>query len=425
MKYFRLLVTVMAMVIYSTGHSQDKYYLLVPDRVFDGNQMLENYQVLVKNNYIEAVGQNLKQPTNVILVDLKGTTLMPGLIEGHTHLFLHPYNETSWDDQVLKESAAERVIRASIHARNTLMAGFTTVRDLGTEGSGYDDVGLKKSIIDGLIPGPRLIISTRAIVATGSYGPKVFSADFDGPIGAAEADGVEGVIRETRLQIGKGADVIKVYADYRWSPDKEAAPTFSLEELKAIVHTANSSGRDVVAHASTVEGMKRSILAGVSTIEHGDAGTEEVFRMMKDKGVAYCPTLAAGEAITRYKGWVKGTGQEPERIKNKKASFRAAIASGVIIMMGGDAGVFTHGDNYTEMQLMAEYGMKEIDVLRSATSVNAKVFKMDQRIGKIQPGFYADIIAVEGDPSKDLSLLKNVKFVMKEGTVYKKHTEIK
>ncbi len=273
-------------------------YLLKPARVFDGEQMHKGWSVLVKNNKIIGVGENVLAEKDSKIIDLKNCTLLPGLIEGHSHLFLHPYNETPWNDQVLKEPRAERVARATVHARKTLMAGFTTVRDLGTEGAGYDDVGLKQAIEKGIIPGPRMIVATRAIVATGSYGPKELSYDIDGVIkGAAEADGTDALIKEVRMQIGKGADVIKIYADYRWGLNKEAEPTFTLEELRKVVEVAISSGREVVVHSSTEEGMRRSILAGVSTIEHGDGGTPEIFKMMKEKGVALCPTISAGEAI--------------------------------------------------------------------------------------------------------------------------------
>ncbi|GAB3818533.1 hypothetical protein GCM10028895_15910 [Pontibacter rugosus] len=291
--------------------------LLKPDRVFDGESMHENWQVLVKNDKIEAVGAKVQAPVQAAVRELKGMTLLPGLIEGHSHLLLHPYNETSWNDQVLRESRAERIARATVHAERTLLAGFTTVRDLGSEGAGFDDVGLKQAIEKGAIPGPRMLVATKALVAT-SYGPKELSYDIVTPIGAAEADGLEGVTREVRDQIGHGADIIKVYADYRWGLNGEAAPTFTLDELKKIVEVANSSGRPVVAHASTPEGMRRAIMAGVSTIEHGDGATPEIYRLMKKHQVALCPTLAAGDAISQYRGWQKGQDPEPERIKQKR-----------------------------------------------------------------------------------------------------------
>jgi imidazolonepropionase-like amidohydrolase len=397
----------------------DSFYLLKADRVFDGEQLHTDWVVLVRANKIEAAGSmNFKLPANTRIIELKGMTLLPGLIEGHSHLFLHPYNETKWDDQVLKESRAERTARAVNHAKATLMAGFTTVRDLGTEGAMYDDVGLKKAIEKGIIPGPRMIVATRAIVTKGSYGPKSDNADFDLPQGAAEVSGPEELNKEVRTQIGKGADVIKLYADYRWGLDKEAYPTFTESDIALAVTVAKSSGRRVVAHASSEEGMRRAIMGGVSTIEHGDKGTEEIFRLMKEKGIALCPTLAATDATSQYSGWKKGIEAEPDRVLQKRKSFQLALKSGVTICMGGDVGVFPHGDNAREMEMMVDYGMKAVDVLKSATSINADVFGYGTQIGRIRKGLFADLIAVEGDPSIDIKNIRRVKLVMKDGRLY-------
>lgn len=397
----------------------DKYVLLKADRVFDGENMHNNWSILVKNNLIENVGAIEKLPPNTEVITLPGTTLMPGMIEGHSHLFLHPYNETPWNDQVLKESRAERTARAVNHAKATLLAGFTTVRDLGTEGAMYDDAGLKKAIEKGVVPGPRMIVATRAIVAKGTYGPESESADVVLPQGAAEVAGMEEMAGEVRTQISKGADVIKIYADYRWGKNGEAQPTFSVEEIALAVSIAKSGGREVVVHATTPEGMRRGIMAGVSTIEHGDDGTPEIFKLMKEKNIALCPTLAAGAAVLQYRGWKKGIDPEPMSITAKRRSFQNALQAGVTICMGGDVGVFTHGENAREMELMAEYGMKSSDVLKSATSVNADVFGYGNNIGRLRKGLFADIIAVRGNPVEDIKSVKNVIFVMKDGKVYK------
>lgn len=395
-------------------------YLLRPDRVFDGEQLHPGWEVLVNGRSIEATGPagSIKVPANATIIVLKGATLLPGLIEGHSHLFLHPYNETPWDDQVLKESRAERTARAVVHARQTLLAGFTTTRDLGTEGAMYDDVGLKETIEKGIIPGPRMLCATRAIVATGSYGPKQLAYDLETPHGAAEADGLEGVTKEVRTQIGHGADLLKVYADYRWGLNGAAEATFTVAELKQIVSVAASSGREVVVHSSTTEGMRRAIEAGVNTIEHGEGGNPELFAAMKAKNIALCPTLAAGEAILQYKGWRKGIDPDPDRIKQKKENFRQALASGVTICMGGDVGVYTHGTNAREMEDMVEYGMKPFDVLRSATSVNADVFRIANHVGRIKPGLFADLLLVQGDPSANISQVRKIIWVMKDGVIY-------
>ncbi len=392
-------------------------YLLQPDRVFDGEQMQEGWQVLVRDNKIEAVGKLTNIPREAIKINLKGKTLLPGLIEGHSHLFLHPYNETSWDDQVLKESRAERTARAVMHAKATLMAGFTTVRDLGTEGAAYDDAGIKTAIVKGIISGPRMLVATKAIVATGSYGPKSDVTELQLLRGAAEVGGMEELSREIRTQIGNGADLIKLYGDYRWGRKGEAAPTFSIEELTRAVEIAGGSGRKVVVHATTPEAMRRAAMAGVSTIEHGDEGTPEIFALMKSKGVALCATIAAGEAVSEYRGW-KRNEPAPSRIIEKRKSFAAALASGVTIVMGGDVGVYTHGDNAREMELMVDYGMKPLEVLRSATSVNADVFGINDELGRIRPGLLADIIAVEGNPAINISAIRKIALVIKDGVIY-------
>ena len=394
--------------------------LLRPDAVFDGQDRHEGWAVLVENDKITAVGPaaQVNAPAGARTLDLPGLTLMPGLIEGHSHLLLHPYNETSWNDQVLLESLTLRVARATIHAQRTLLAGFTTARDLGTEGAGYADVGLKQAIDQGIIPGPRLLVATRALVATGSYGPKL-SVDENVPQGAQEADGIDGIIRAVREQLGKGADLIKVYADYHWGTDSSARPTFSQDELNLIVQTARSAGRGVVAHASTAEGMRRAILAGVETIEHGDGGTPEIFELMRKRGVALCPTVAAGDATAQYKGWRKGTDPTPARIQQKHVSMAAAVKAGVTLAMGGDAGVFAHGDNAREMELLVrDYGLAPLLVLRQATSGNARIFHLADR-GRLAPGLLADLVAVTGDPTQDVAALRQIRLVMKGGVLYR------
>ena len=400
--------------------AQTRHYITA-DRIFDGDQVRQGWAVVVEGDRITAAGPkaSLPVPAGATRWDFPNATLTPGLIEGHSHLFLYPYNVTDWDTQVLKETDAYRTVRATVHARNTLMAGFTTVRDLGTEGAGYADVSLKRAVNEGIVPGPRMQVAGRAIVSTGSYGPKGYDTDQQIMLGAEPADGND-LVRVVRDQIGKGADFIKVYADYRWGPNGEDRPSFTLEELKMVNEVTRSSGRILVCHAKSKEAIRRAVMAGAETIEHGDFIDTETAQLMKQNGVTFFPTISAVEKITQYRGWKKGIDPAPANVVNKKRSFGEALKAGVTIGMGGDVGVYPHGENVQEMELMVEYGMKPIDVLRAATTVNAKAMHWEHMVGSIRNGLKADLAVFSGDPTADISDVRKVRFVMKDGVVFRR-----
>jgi imidazolonepropionase-like amidohydrolase len=392
--------------------------LLKPAQVFDGIDPHPHpgWSVLVDGDKIAAVGPNLAAPMGAKVIELPGETLIPGMIEGHSHLFLHPYNETLWDDQVLHEALALRTARAVVHAERTLDAGFTTERDLGTEGAGFADVGLKQAIDQGIVPGPRLLVSTKAIVARGAYGPKGFEPGLSIPQGAQEVAGVDETIRAVRDQVAGGATIVKFYADYHWGKGEPSRTTLSQAELDAGVAAAHDAGRLVAVHATTAEGMMRAVRAGADTIEHGYGGTADVFKAMAAKHIALCPTIAASEAYARYFEHWNGEEPAPESVQENRRSFQQAMKAGVPICMGGDVGVFTHGKNWLEMEAMQRAGMPAAQVMIAATSGNARIFHLVDR-GEVKPGLLADLVAVDGDPTRNVSAVEHVRLVMKGGQI--------
>lgn len=396
---------------------QDAPALVTGARVLaaDGSSWLEGHAVLLHEGHVERVAPaaSIDAPDGTVVHELDGLHLTPGLIDLHTHLVLHPYDEASWNDQVLKESLELRTIRGVVAARATLEAGFTTIRELGTEGAGFADVALRDAVDMGLIRGPRILTATRALVATGCYGPSGFDPRWEVPKGAQEVDGPLAMRVGVRQQIAAGADWVKVYADYRRKPGDASTPTFTLEELEAAVHEATSAGVPVAAHASTDEAIRRAVQAGVKTIEHGTGAGAEVLELMREHGVVLVPTLAAGDAIARYSGW-DGSAPDHPRVVAAKAMFARALESGVTIACGGDSGVFTHGTNAREIELMVEYGMSPARALRAATTVAAEVLGRDD-LGRIAPGAVADLVAWERDPLLDASSLRRAAVVIQGG----------
>ncbi|HSM94763.1 MAG TPA: amidohydrolase family protein [Rhizomicrobium sp.] len=394
--------------------------LLKPARVWTAgyDAPREGYAVLVRGNRIAAVDRADALPKDARIIDLPGTTLLPGLMDLHSHLFLHPYDITSWDDQVLKESEAFRTVRAVKHAKDTLDGGFTLLRDLGTEGAGYADAALKRAIDGGIVPGPRLIVTTRAIVASGGYAPmrKNYRPDCCLHAGAEEASGVDECVRTVRHQAAHGADWIKLYADYRVGPNLETVPTFSADELKAMVAAAHDLGRPVAAHSMNDEAMNRCIDAGVDTIEHGYGGKRDTFKRMAERGIAFLPTLTVSEAISEYFYGYKRGGTPAPHMEQAHNAFRLAREEGVIIGCGSDVGPFPHGQSYRELEWMVKLGMSPREALEAATSVAAKIIRRDD-LGHIRTDCLADLVAVDGRPVENISTVAHVRFVMKDGAV--------
>lgn len=400
-------------------------WLLLPDRVWtgDGDVAHSSWAVLVHDGLIAAVGptSSVSAPVGTQRVALPGATLTPGLIDLHSHLFLHPYNETSWNDQVLTEPQDYRTLEAAAHAKATLLAGFTTLRDLGTEGAGYADVSLKRAIDEGLIPGPRLFVVTRAIVATASYGPgpRGFRPDLALPGGAQEVSGVDAAMAAVREQAARGADWIKIYGDYRVGPGGSTVPTFTPAELKALVDTAHQLGRPVAVHAASDAGVRMAVDAGVDSVEHGYGASAATFRLIKQHGIAYEPTLTAVESTAEYfEHYVPGRSEPTERMREAERAFRTALKLGVMIGNGSDVGVFRHGDNWREPAAMVAYGMTPAQALHAATDVAAKILRQSRHLGRIATGMHADLAAFAGAPDRQIDALQHPVFVMKNGLPY-------
>ncbi len=392
-------------------------------RLFDGkgDRLVEDQIVLIRGERIAEVGPSarVKIPPGAEVIDLGRATVLPGLIDAHTHLFLTGESGGRYDEQLLKESWQYRTIEAVLNAKRDLEAGFTAMRDLETEGAMYSDVDVKHAIDRGLIPGPRMQVATRAFSTTGGYPLEGYSPEVDVPSGVEIVDSPDAARKAVREQIKYGADVIKIYSTHRWhfTPEGGLAsiPTFTLAEIRAIVHEAHREGVKVACHSYGGEGLRNSIEAGVDSIEHGIDLDDASLEKMAEKGIVLVPTLYVYEFEPEAD--LRATGGKTSRARIHEASFRRALAHGVKIAFGTDVGPFPHGTQAKEFEFMVRFGMKPADALRAATTAAADLLGWQDRVGSIEPGKFADLIAVAGDPLADVTELERVKFVMKGGEV--------
>jgi imidazolonepropionase-like amidohydrolase len=404
---------------------------IVARNLIDGrsDQVLRNKLIVIRSNRIAEVRDGGITGANLDVITLPDSvTVMPGMIESHTHIFLQGEDPAKggYDVNILKYPLAYRAARATVSARRLLEQGFTTARDLETEGAGYGDVGIRDAINDGWIPGPRLFVVTKALSTTGGYPLEGYAPELDMPKGAQLVDGPVGFRKATREQLDHGADWIKVYMTHRSWVDKDghlqSQPTLTLEEIKAVVDEAHGWGKKVACHAYNGIGMQRALDGGCDSIEHGLELTDANIAQMVRQGTWYCATLTP-----YYYWWAPADTPEGKRDRARVAvhgpSFQKALKAGVKIVFGTDAGSFEWTDPNSpianEFSRMLEFGMTPAQAIKSATSMPANMLGMEGQIGVVAPGAYADIIAVQGDPLKDVSALKNVSFVMKDGNVFK------
>ncbi|HET9281042.1 MAG TPA: amidohydrolase family protein [Candidatus Angelobacter sp.] len=430
MKNFMLFITTFSLVAFATGQEQKPqaqpvHYvqcgaLLKPEP----GKLVQNVLITVQGERISAVQENANPPAGASVTDLSDHTCLPGLIDTHTHVLLQgDITAEDYDKQLLKESTAYRAILATRSAQRELGYGFTTIRDLETEGAGYADVDLKKAINNGIIPGPRMRVATRAMDVTGAYPLQGYSPEVPVPHGVQIVDGVENGRKAVREQISYGADWIKVYADrsYFVRPDGvlDDIPTFTLDELRAIVDEAHREHHKVASHAMALNGVHNSVEAGVDSVEHGNYIADSDLKTMAQKGIFYVPTIFVGEYVAPGRA-AAGAKVWLDMLKIHEETFHRALKAGVKIAFGTDVGGFDWSiDPAKEFPYMVKYGMTPAQAIRAATTSAAELLDMQNDVGSISPGKYADVVAVKGDPLADISLLEKIDFVMKGGEIYK------
>jgi len=420
----RVLTAILCVV---TAAAAPKPVALRCGALIDGKSatVARNVVVLVNGDRIEQVGPNVAVPAGAEVVDLSRSTCLPGLIDNHTHVLLQgDITAEDYDNQLLKQSIPYRAIAATAAARTALMNGFTTMRDLETEGAMYADVDVKTAIERGVIPGPRMFVATRALAPTGMYPLAGYSWELRMPEGVQIVDGVDGVIRAVREQVKYGADWIKFYSDRRYYVNEKGAlrswVNFTPEEMKALVNESHRLGRKVAAHAMGRDGIEASLNAGVDTIEHGFGLDEEMMDVMVRRGVYWCPTLFVGVYVAEGRA-AAGAPIWKAMVDLAAKAFALAVKKGVKISYGTDAGGYSWSEPQArEFTYMVKYGMTPMQAIRASTSVAAELLGMQDKIGAVEAGKLADIIAVDENPLQEVSALERVSFVMKGGVIYKR-----
>ncbi|TLY30983.1 MAG: amidohydrolase family protein [Ignavibacteria bacterium] len=393
-------------------------------RLIDGrsDKIREGVTIIIEGSTVRSVGGSIPEGARVI--ELGSATVLPGMIDCHTHVLLQgDITSQDYDNQLLKESIPYRTIRGAVAAQAALRNGFTTIRDVETEGAMYADVDIKKAIANGIIDGPRMFVSTRALDVTGAYPLFGYSWELRMPKGVQVVDGVDECRKAVREEVENGADWIKVYADrsYYFAPDGalHSILTFTFEELKAICDEAHKLHRKVAAHAIGIDGIENSLRAGVTTIEHGDGFTDELIVLAKQKGAYWCPTLFVTEYVSEGRA-AEGRPIYKQMIQRQREAFAKGVKAGVKIAFGTDAGGFAWDVNEAvEFKRMVDAGMSPMQAIKASTSVAAELLEMGGKLGELIPGALADLVAVQGDPLKDITLLEQVRFVMKDGKVYR------
>ncbi|MCX6578265.1 MAG: amidohydrolase family protein [Candidatus Aminicenantes bacterium] len=416
-KISKNLLILVALFLFPISASPNQTYVIKAGRLIDGKsaEILRNVIVVVQGNKITALGQNVDIPKDAVLLDLSDKTVLPGFIDTHTHIMLDGGDD--YGSNLYKNSMPFRAIQAVANVSKVLWNGFTALRDVESEGAMYTDVDVKKAINTGIIPGPRLWVSTRGLSIPGRYGPDDYSWELDLFKGLQMVNGTDECLKAVREQVAHGADWIKIYVDWPNFIDKDGGisgqTNFTKEELEVMVNEAHRLGRNVAAHAISRNGIRAALEAGVNSIEHGCGFDDQLTDQAQRQGVYWCPTLLAAEQ--------KKSPRPNQMLEIEYRALNKAYKKGLKIVLGTDAGCFPWSVNQAkEFEfLVKKAGFSPMDAIKAGTSIAAELLGQSAEIGHLAPGMLADIVAVRGDPLQDITALQNVMFVMKDGNVFR------